>query len=322
MIIGTGHYVPSRILTNADLEKIVDTSNDWIVERTGIHERHIKADDENTSDMCIKAGERALQQSGLTAKDLDMIIIGTVTGDMRFPATAIFVQSGLGAVNAAALDISAACSGFLYGLVLADGLIASGKYRYILVIGSESLTNMTNWEDRNTCVLFGDGAGAAVVTASDGTRGIISSYLGADGTLAKLLWAPGGGTANPISHEMIDKKLHLLHMAGKEVFLHAVKAMCDAALKALSLAEMSPDDIDLLIPHQANIRIIEATGKRLGIPKEKVYVNIDRFGNTSSASVPIAIDEARRNGILKPGMTCLTVVFGGGFTWASVVIKF
>jgi 3-oxoacyl-[acyl-carrier-protein] synthase III len=322
MILGTGHHVPDKILTNFDLEKIVDTTDQWIVERTGIHERHIKADNENTSEFCIKAGTQALEEAGLKATDLDVIIIGTVTGDMRFPSTAIFVQSGLGASNAAAMDISAACSGFLYGLNLADSLIASGKYSKILIIGAESLTNLTNWEDRNTCVLFGDGAGAAVVTKSDGKRGILSSYMGADGTLAKLLWAPGGGTRNPISHEMIDQKLHLLHMAGKEVFLHAVKAMSDSALKALDQAGLTADQIDLFIPHQANIRIIEATGRRLGMPKEKVYINIDRFGNTSSASVPIALNEARKTGVLKPGMKCLMVVFGGGFTWASAVVQF
>lgn len=322
MIIGTGHKVPDKVLTNFDLEKIVDTTDQWIVERTGIHERHIKTSEENTSDFCVDAALQALDDAGMTASDLDMIMIGTISGDMRFPATAVFVQSRLGANNAAAMDLSAACSGFLYGCIIADSMIAAGTYQHILVIGTESLSSITDWDDRNTCVLFGDGAGAAIIAPSNGNSGILSTYMGSDGNLANLLCCPGGGTLNPISHEMVDKGLHFLKMEGREVFLHAVKAMSDSANRALERAGLNADDIDLLIPHQANIRIMEATARRIGIPRHKVYVNIDRFGNTSAASIPIALNEARRNGQLKPGMTCLMVVFGGGFTWASAVVKF
>ncbi len=322
MIIGTGHSVPDKILTNYDLEKIVDTTNEWIVERTGIHERRIKSPDENTSDFCTSAAQQALEDAGVAAADIDLILLGTVSGDMRFPATAIFVQAKLGAINAAAFDIGAACSGFVYGLSIADTMITSRRYRNILVIGAESMSHMTDWEDRNTCVLFGDGAGAAVLVPSDGERGIMSTYIGSDGRLAHLLYSAGGGTVAPASHETVDNRDHYLKMAGPEVFLHAVKAMSNSAQRALDEAGLKSSDVDLLIPHQANIRIIEGTAKRFGIPREKVMINIDRYGNTSSASIPIALNEARRNGRLQPGMICLLVVFGGGFTWASAVVKF
>ncbi len=322
MIIGTGHYVPPRILTNHDLEKMVDTTDQWIVERTGIRERHIREADDQTSEFCYRASVQALEEAGLAPADLDLIIIGTVTGDMIFPSTAIFLQAKLGAHNAAALDICAACSGFLYSMILGDGMISSGKYRHVLALGAESLSLITNWEDRNTCILFGDGAGAVVMAPSDGKRGVLSSYLGADGRLAHLLWSPGGGTRQPYSHEMIDQKAQCIRMAGRETFLHAVKAMGDAAERALAAAGVKASEVDLLIPHQANLRIIDATARRLNLPKDKVYVNIDRFGNTSSASLPIALNEARRTGRLKPGMSCLMVVFGGGFTWASALVQF
>ncbi len=322
MIIGTGHSVPDRILTNYDLEKIVDTTDKWIVERTGIRERRIKEPDQNTSDFCVAAAQEALEDAGIKAQDLELILIATVTGDMRFPSTSIFVQARLGAHNAAVMDISAACSGFLYGLTVADAMIAAGKYQHILVIGAESMTLMVDWSDRNTCVLFGDGAGAAVVSPADDNRGILSTYLGSDGRLAHLLCSPGGGTVAPASHETVDNGDFFLKMAGREVFLHAVKAMGDSAMRALEEAGMKGDDIDLLIPHQANIRIMDATAKRIGIPREKVYINIDRYGNTSAASIPIALNEARKTGRLKPGMNCLMVVFGGGFTWASSIVRF
>lgn len=322
MIIGTGHKAPDRVLTNFDLEKMVDTTDQWIVERTGIRERHVRSPGENTSDYCVEAARQALDEAGVAPSKLDLIMIGTVTGDMRFPATAVFVQSRLGADQAAAMDLSAACSGFVYGLAIADAMIAIGKYQHILVIGAESLTSIVNWEDRNTCVLFGDGAGAALIAPSDGERGVLSTYLGSDGNLAHLLCSPGGGTLAPASHQMIDERLHFIKMAGREVFLHAVKAMSDSAQRALDEAGLSAHDIDMLIPHQANIRIMEATARRIGIPREKVYVNIDRYGNTSAASIPIALNEARLSGDLKPGMTCLMVVFGGGFTWASAVVQF
>ncbi len=322
MIVGTGHSAPEKVLTNFDLEKIVDTTNEWIIERTGIRERRIKSPEENTSDFCTEAARQALEEAGMAAADIDLIIIGTVSGDMRFPSTAIFVQAKLGAHNAAVFDIAAACSGFVYGLTLADAMIATGQYRNILVIGAESMTHMTDWEDRNSCVLFGDGAGAAVVIPSDGERGILSTYLGSDGRLAHLLYSAGGGTVAPATHETVDNRDHYLKMAGPEVFLHAIKAMSKSAQKALDRSGLTAEDIDMLIPHQANIRIIEGTAKRFGIPLERVMINIDRYGNTSSASIPIALNEARKSGRLKSGMNCLMVVFGGGFTWASAIVKF
>jgi 3-oxoacyl-[acyl-carrier-protein] synthase-3 len=322
MIIGTGHSVPDKVLTNYDLEKIVDTTDQWIVERTGIRERRIKEPDQNTSDFCVAAAQEALEDAGMEPEELDLILIATVTGDMRFPATSIFVQARLGAHNAAVMDLSAACSGFLYGLTIADAMITAGKYRKVLVIGAESMTLMVDWSDRNTCVLFGDGAGAAVIIPADGDRGILSTYLGSDGRLAHLLCSPGGGTAAPASHETVDNGDFYLKMAGREVFLHAVKAMGDSAQRALDEAGMSSKEIDLLIPHQANIRIMDATAKRIGIEKERVYINIDRYGNTSAASIPIALNEARKTGRLTSGMNCLMVVFGGGFTWASSIVRF
>lgn len=322
MIIGTGHSVPSQVVTNFDLEKILDTSDQWIVERTGIHERRHKAPHEATSDFCYKASLEALSDAGMDPSELDLIVIGTVSGDMPFPSTAVFIQARLGAPQAAAMDVSAACSGFLYAMATADAFIAAGNYRRVLAIGAESLTAITNWQDRNTAVLFGDGAGAVVLVPSDGKRGVLSTYLGADGRLAELLWMPGGGSLHPATHETVNQNLHNIKMAGREVFLHAVKAMGESAERALKAAGLKPEDMDLLIPHQANLRIIEATAKRLSMPREKVYVNIDRFGNTSSASLPIALNEARRTGRLKPGMKCLMVVFGGGFTWASAVVQF
>ncbi|RJP74924.1 MAG: ketoacyl-ACP synthase III [Candidatus Zixiibacteriota bacterium] len=322
MFLGTGHRVPEKVLTNADLERIVDTTDQWIVERTGIRERHIKEPHEKTSDFCFAAAEEALAESGLKPADLDLIIIGTVSGDMPTPSTAIFVQARLGAFNAAAFDVSAACSGFLYALNVADAMIAAGRARYALVIGAECLSIITDWQDRNTCVLFGDGAGAAVLGPSDGRRGVLSTYVGGDGRLAELLWCPAGGSLMPASHETVDKRLHSLKMAGREVFLHAVKAMGESSERALAAAGLKSSDIDLLIPHQANLRIIEALAKRLSLPLSRVYVNIDRYGNTSSASVPIALNEARRSGRLQAGMNCLMVVFGGGFTWGSAAVKF
>jgi 3-oxoacyl-[acyl-carrier-protein] synthase-3 len=322
MIIGTGHSVPDKVLTNFDLEKIVDTTDQWIVERTGIHERRIKSPEENTSDFCVKAGQEAIQEAGIDPSEIDLILVGTVTGDMRFPATAIFVQARLGANNAAAMDFSGACSGFVYGLSIADQYITTGKYKNVLVIGAETMTHMVNWKDRNTCVLFGDGAGAAVVAASDGERGILSTYMGSDGRLTHLLCCSGMGTASPPSMEMLERGDHFIYMAGREVFLHAVKAMGDSAQRALEETGLTGDDIDLLIPHQANIRIMDATAKRIGIPREKVMINIDKYGNTSAASLPIALNEARKNGRIQAGHKVLLVVFGGGFTWASSILQF
>ncbi|HHS13298.1 MAG TPA: ketoacyl-ACP synthase III [bacterium] len=322
MILGTGSGIPEKIVTNQDLEKIVDTTDEWIRERSGIERRHILEEGKANSDLSIIAAEQALEDAGLKAKDLDVIIVGTVTPDSPFPSTACRVQAAIGAVKAAAFDISAACSGFLYGIKLADSMIRSGSARYVLVIGAEILTRITDWEDRGTCVLFGDGAGAAVLGPSDGTRGILSSYFKSDGRLAHLLHMEAGGSRYPATHETVDKRMHFIRMEGREVFKHAVRTMSDAATHALEQAGIHPDDLDFLITHQANIRIIEAISKRLKLPKDKVFINIQEYGNTSAASIPIALNQARREGALKDGFRCLLVAFGGGFTWGSALIQF
>jgi len=322
MIAGTGSAVPSKILSNADLERMVDTSDEWITERTGIKNRYIVSNGEITSDLCTKAAMRALDDAKVLPKELDAIIIGTVTGDVKFPATACYVQQKIGAVNAAAFDISAACSAYVYALTLANQMVTMGPFKKVLILGAELLTSMVDWTDRNTCVLFGDGAGASVVVPSEGEKGIVTTYIKSDGRLAHLLTAQGGGTKHPINKETLNQGLQFIHMEGREVFKHAVRFMNESVKTALKQADMSSDDIDMLIPHQANIRIIEATAKRAGIPMDRVLVNIERYGNTSSASIPIAMDEARQNGILKNGDTVLMVVFGGGFTWGSAIVKF
>jgi len=322
MIMGTGSGIPEKILTNFDLEKMVDTSDEWIKERSGIERRHILEDDKTNSDMALIAAQRALKEAGISVKELDAIIIGTVTGDSPFPSTACRLQAKLGAVNAAAFDLSAACSGFLYGLTLADGIISSGKGKHILVLGSEVLTRFTDWEDRTTCVLFGDGAGAVVVGPSDGKKGILSTYIKSDGRLGDLLYMSAGGATIPPSHESVDQRLHFIKMKGREVFKHAVRSMADAALHSLKESGHEPEDIDLLITHQANVRIIDAIAKRLKIPKEKVFVNIQEYGNTSAASIPLALDQANREGYVKDGCLCLLVAFGGGFTWGSCMVQF
>jgi len=322
MITGLGFDVPEKILTNADLEKIVDTSDEWIKTRTGMSERHIADDSIANSDLGTKAAKKALTMAGIKAKDLDIIIVATVTGDTPFPSTACFVQKNLGATNAAAFDISAACSGFLYGLTLANTFIATGSYKNILVIGVETLSKITDYTDRRTCVLFGDGAGAAIVQPSDGTRGIIKTYIKSDGRLTDLLYMPGGGSRHPASHETIDQKLHYLRMEGPEVFKAAVKAMGDAADEILKMAGMKSSQLALLIPHQANIRIIHATARRIKLPIQKVFVNVHKYGNTSAASIPIALTEAMENGRLKKDDYCLLVSFGGGFTTGGVLLRF
>ncbi len=321
-ILGTGRAVPDRILTNADLEKIVDTTDEWITTRTGIKQRHIIEPGTANSDLASEAAKKALEKAGISADQLDMIIIGTVTGDRIFPATAVYVQTKIGAKNAACFDIAAACSGFLYGLHMADMAIRNGQNKYVLVVGSELLTTITNYEDRKTCVLFGDGSGAAVLGPSDGEKGILSSYIGSNGDLAHLLYSPGGGSIKPAKDKDIPAEDFTIHMAGNEVFKHAVKTMGDAAIKSLDLANKTKEDVDLLIPHQANIRIVDATAKRLRLPSEKVYRNIERYGNTSSASIPIALDEAFEFGRLSEGDIVLCVAFGGGFTWGSTLLQF
>ncbi len=320
-IIGTGSYVPEKILTNEDLSRMVDTSDEWIITRTGIKQRRIAAKDEHTSDMAAKAALKAIGQAKISPAEIDLILVATATPDMLFPATACFVQKKIGATNAACLDISAACAGFLFGVEIAQQFITSHTYDTVLVIGADKLTAITNWSDRNTCVLFGDGAGAAILRHRGGSHGVISTHIGSDGQYTDILFMPGGGSRCPITRENLDLNLQTIHMSGKEVYKQAVTAMLTAAQKALKQASLSIEDIACVIPHQANMRIIEAIADRLGIPLEKFYVNLDRYGNTSAAAVAIALDEANRSGRIKPGDYILMVVFGGGLTWAGTVIE-
>ena len=318
--LGLGFYVPEKILTNADLEKMVETSDEWIRTRTGISERRIAAEGENTSDLAVKAAQAALADAKLTPRDLDMILVGTMTPDMPCPSTACIVQAKLDAPQAAAIDVAAACSGFIYGLVMGQQFIASGTYRHIVVIGAEVLSRVVDWTDRSTCVLFGDGAGAAVIGAT--TRGqILSTYLGSDGTKADLLKVPGGGVAQPASLQSVEARAHYLKMNGTEVFKCAVRGMSEAALKAIERSGIKPEQIACVVPHQANIRIIEAVVERAGIPLEKVYLNVDRYGNMSAASTIVAFCEAVRDGKIKNGDYALLVAFGAGLTWGACVVK-
>jgi 3-oxoacyl-[acyl-carrier-protein] synthase-3 len=320
-VIATGSYVPERVLTNAELAKMVDTSDEWITTRTGIRERHIAAPGEVTSDLAVKAAQRALQKAGLTADDLDLIIVGTITPDMPFPSTACFVQKKLGASKAACFDIQAACSGFIYGLEIARQFVGSGAANTALVIGSEKLSCITDWHDRSTCVLFGDGAGAAIVKSRPGSRGIFSTAISSDGNLTHLLNQPAGGSLQPASQQTVKDHLHYLKMAGKEVFKYAVNAMLDASNQALKKASMTIDQVSLVIPHQANMRIIQAIGERLGGPLEKYYINLDHFGNMSAASIPVALDEAAQKGLIKRHDIIMLVAFGGGFTWGATLLE-
>ena len=321
-ITGTGSYLPERIMTNDDWAERVDTSDEWITTRTGIKERHIAADDEAVSDLVTKASLRAIEDAGIKRDDLEMIIVGTISPDTAYPSAANWVQRKLGIKPIPSFDVGAACSGFLYGLILAKSLIETGMARRILVAGSEIMTRIMNWEDRNTCVLFGDGAGAVILEASENDTGILSTYWGADGNLGELLLQPAGGSAMPASEETVRKQLHTIHMKGNEVFKHAVLRMQEAAIKAIELAGLTSEDIDLYIPHQANIRIIEATIKRAKIPLQKTFINIDKIANISSATIPIALDQARKQNRLKPGEHLLMSSFGAGFTWAGVVVRF
>src|SRR6267143_228682 len=320
-IIGTGSYVPEKILTNEDLSRTVDTSDEWITTRTGIKQRRIAAKDEHTSDMAAKAALKAIEQAKISPAEIDLILVATATPDMLFPATACFVQKKIGATNAACLDISAACAGFLFGVEIAQQFITSHTYDTVLVIGADKLTAITNWNDRNTCILFGDGAGAAVLQHRGGTHGVISTHIGSDGQFADILFMPGGGCRMPITAENADQNLRTIHMTGKDVYKQAVIAMLNASKKAIEQAGLTIDDIACVIPHQANLRIIEAIADRLKIPIEKFYVNLDKYGNTSAAAVAIALDEASRTGRIKAGDYILMVVFGGGLTWASTVIE-
>ncbi len=320
-IIGTGSFVPEKVLTNKDLEKIIDTSDEWITTRTGIRQRHIAREGENNSDLAIEASKRALKMAEVSPEDLDLIVVGTLTPDMPMPSVACLVQQALGAKKAGAMDLSATCSGFLYSLSVADKFVRCSPDMKILVIGSEVLSRRTNWEDRTTCVLFADGAGAAVVTGAEGQSGIVSTHLHADGSVWELLTIRGLGTAHPIDEEMIKKGWQYIEMQGRDVFKHAVKALESVAFEALESAGWDMKELDLLIAHQANIRILEHLRERLGLPKDKVFINIHKYGNTSAASIPIALDEANRQGRLKEGDKVLMISFGGGFTWAGVTMR-
>ena len=318
--LGLGYYLPSRVMTNADLEKIVETSDEWIRTRTGISERRIAAEGEQTSDLAVKAAEAALAEAKLKPTDLDLIIVATMTPDMPCPATACIVQAKLGAPQAAATDVAAACSGFLYGLAMAHQMVAGGLYKHVLVVGAEILSRVVDWKDRATCVLFGDGAGAAVIGPT--TRGqILSMHLGSDGTKADLLKVPAGGVAQPASEESVRDRAHFLKMNGTEVFKHAVRGMSDAAHIAIEKAGLKPEQIACVVPHQANIRIIQAVVERAGIPLEKVYLNVERYGNMSAASTIVAFCEAVRDGRIKKGDYALLVVFGAGLTLGSAVVR-
>jgi 3-oxoacyl-[acyl-carrier-protein] synthase-3 len=311
------------VLTNKDLEAMVDTSDAWITTRTGIRERHVAAPDEATSDMATQAARHALEMAGLAATDLDLIIVATISPDMQLPATAMFVQQNLGArADCPGFDLAAACAGWIYGLSVADAYVRTGAARHVLVIGVELLSRIIDWTDRNTCVLFGDGAGAAVVGPASGDgRGILSTHLYADGSLARSLCIPAGGSRTPLTAELLTAREHLVHMVGKDVFKMAVKGLAGATRTAMEHNGARPEDIDWVIPHQANIRIIEAVQERSGIPRERFFVNIDRTANTSSASVPIALDQAVRGGQVRPGHNLLFCALGGGIAWGSAMVR-
>jgi 3-oxoacyl-[acyl-carrier-protein] synthase III len=320
-IVSTGRWLPDRVVTNHDLEKELDTSDAWIQERTGIRERRIAGPEEGAADMGAGAARIAMERAGVQPGEVDVIVVSTATPDRLLPSTACDMQALLGATNAAAYDIAAACSGFIYGLTIAEGHLAAGRAEIALVVSTEKMSSIVDWGDRSTAVLFGDGAGAAVVKRAENGRGLLSSFIRSDGTLAELLWRPGGGARIPMDLAVLDQRSHLVRMAGREVFKAAVRSMSEAADQALLRAGLTGDDINLLIPHQANVRIIEATAKYANIPMDKVFVNVDRYGNMSSATIPVALDEAMEAGRIRPGDYVLMVAFGAGFTWASAVIQ-
>jgi len=319
--LGTGSFAPEKVLTNLDLEKMVETSDEWIRERTGIRERHIAASGVATSDLALEASRRALSAAGVSPEALDLILVATVTPDMIFPATACVLQNKLGAKKAVAFDVSAACSGFIFALATADAFIRSGIYKNILVVGAETLSKITDWTDRNTCVLFGDGAGAAVLGPDDSGKGLMSTHLHTDGSMGDLLYMPGGGSLNPASVWSLEQRMHYIKMRGNETFKIAVRALEDVVMEAINHNGLTSSDIDVLVPHQANLRIIQATAKRLDMPMDKVVVTIHKYGNTSAASVPMALDQAVNDGRIKDGSTVLLEAFGGGLSWASALIK-
>jgi 3-oxoacyl-[acyl-carrier-protein] synthase-3 len=320
-IAGLGTALPRTVVTNDDLSRTLDTSDQWIVERTGIRERRIAQADETLASLAHAASRTALAQAGLAPAELDAINLATVSPDRRMPGTGCDLQALLGAENAAAFDIAAACPGFVYALAIAEGFIATGTARNVLCVGGERLSTIVDWRDRSTAVLFGDGAGAAVLRPASGNRGVLSTFLKTDGRLASLLYIPGGAGCDPISEKVVRERSHYMKMAGREVFKAAVHAMAEATDEALRRACVSADDIDLFVPHQANVRIIEATAKHAGIPMDKVMVNLDRYGNTSAASIPIAVEQAIAEGRVKPGSLLLFTAFGAGFTWGSAVVR-
>jgi 3-oxoacyl-[acyl-carrier-protein] synthase-3 len=319
-IIGLGAYLPEKILTNKDLEKMVDTTDEWIMSRSGIKERRIAREDEATSDMATEAAKRALKDANLKAEDIDLIIVATITPDMFFPATACLVQEKIGARTVPAFDVSVACSGFIYGIAIAEQFIRSGTYKHALVIAAEKLSAITDWSDRSTCVLFGDGAGAAVLGPVE-KGGILSVYLGANGKQGELIKLPAGGSRIPASKKSVEDRLHFIKMNGTELFKHAVKVMADAALEATRPLGLKAEDISLVIPHQANIRILNAVAKRMGLSEDKIYLNIERYGNMSAASSAVALVEAVKEGRIKKGDKILLDAFGGGLTWGAIVIE-
>jgi len=320
-IVGTGSYVPARVMTNADLEKLVETSDEWITARTGIKERRIAAVDEKTSDMASRAALAALEQAGVKPEEVDLILVATISPDMFFPSTACLVQRQIGAKNAACFDLSAACAGFVYGLEVAQQFITSRTADTVLVIGAEKLSALVDWTDRNTCVLFGDGAGAAVLRNRGDVHGLLTTHMGSDGNYADLLNIPGGGAACPITPANVDQRLNTIKMAGREVFKQAVTSMLRAGQAALDRCGLQIEDITCIIPHQANMRIIEAIADRLKVPMDRFFVNLEKYGNTSAAAVAIALDEANRSGRIQKGDYVLLIVFGGGLTWASSIIQ-
>lgn len=321
-ILGTGHYTPERVLSNADLERIVDTSDAWIAERTGIRRRHVAADNEVTSDMAAAAARNALEAAGLNVADLDMIIVGTISGDTPLPACAVHVQQKLGADEIPSFDISAACAGFVYGITIADQFIATGAANCVLVIGVELLSRILNWQDRTTCVLFGDGAGAVVLgPAKDDGRGILATRIFTDGSLAGALHIPGGGSAEPLTEDGLARKRNKVHMVGQEVYKVAIKNLTSASTLALKAAGLTSAELDWVVAHQANLRIITQVSERLGYPLDKFILNIEEYGNTSSASIPIALDEAVRDGRIRPGQNVLLCALGAGISWGSAIVR-
>lgn len=321
IIRGTGSFVPEKVLTNAELEKMVDTSNEWIMTRTGIKERRIADEKTAASDLAYHSSLRALEAAGVKAEDLDLIIVATITPDMFFPSTACILQDKLSAKKAVAFDLAAACSGFIYGLSVADQFIKNNVYQNILLVGTETLSKITDWTDRNTCVLMGDGSGAVVLGPGEKDEGLLSFYLGADGSSGELLKMPGGGSRAPATHQTIDERLHYIKMRGNELFKVAVKVLAKSVGEALKRAGLSGEEVDLFIPHQANIRIIKAATGKIGISPDKVYINIEKYGNTSSASIPLALDEAVRKGKIKKNDIIVLDAFGGGLTWGACVIR-